>query len=125
VISLSFNNSPPITLSISIIICGGIATTVQSCPRNTDDLLKDEVKHRKSLLRDIKLNEVTLILRTSCRIPNARSQGSTEETVESVQLWKEVLNLGRSGRDTWSIHELHITDLEHIIGVNPSLWGHG
>jgi hypothetical protein len=64
------------------------------------------------LILDIKLNEVPLILRTSCHIPNVRSQGSMEETVESVQLWKEVLDLGRSGHDTWSIHELHLIKLE-------------
>jgi hypothetical protein len=103
----------------------GIPTTAESCLRNADDLLKDEVKHEKALLLDIKLNEVPLILRTSCRIPNVRSQGSTEETVESVKLWKEVSDLGRSGHCTWSIHELHLIELEHIIGVNHSLWQHG
>jgi hypothetical protein len=87
--------------------------------------LKDEVKHREGLLLDIKLNEVPLIPRISCRIPNARSQGSTEETMESVQLWKEVLDLGRSDHCTWGIHKLHLVELEHIIGMNPSLWQHG
>jgi hypothetical protein len=31
----------------------GTPTTAESCPGNTDDLLKDEVKHRKVLLLDI------------------------------------------------------------------------
>jgi hypothetical protein len=103
---------------MGIIICGAY-------PGNVDDLLKDEVKHQEALLLDIKLNEVPLILRISCRIPNARSQGSTEEMVESVQLWKEVPDLGRSGHYTWSIPELHLIKLEHIVGVNPSLRRYG
>jgi hypothetical protein len=100
VFSWSFMNSLPVTISIRIIICGGIPTTAESYPRNTDDLLKHEVKHWEGILLDIELDEVPLILRVSSSISNARSQGGTKETVKSVQLWKKVSDFGRSGHCT-------------------------
>jgi hypothetical protein len=86
----------------------GISTTVKSCPRNADDLMKHEVKNLKRLLLDIELDGVPLKLKTSCTISNAWSQSSTEKAVNSVQLWKKVSDLGRTCHCTRCIHKLHL-----------------
>jgi hypothetical protein len=71
----------------------GIPTTVKSCPWDTDDLMKYVVKHRELLLLHIELDKVPLILRTSGGVSNPGSQGRTEKSVNSVQLWPEVQHL--------------------------------
>jgi hypothetical protein len=98
---------------------------MKSSPRNDDDLLENEVKNRKGLLLDIEMDEVPLILETSCGISNLRNQGSTEEAVKGEQLWQEVLDLRRTCLGARSIHELHFLQLEYIIGMNPRLRLHG
>jgi hypothetical protein len=47
-----------------------------------------------------------------------------EKSVKGVQLWPEVQHLGQMSLCTWSIHELHLIQLEHSKSVNPSLWWH-
>jgi hypothetical protein len=45
--------------------------------------------------------------------------------VESKQLWQEVLDLRWTCLGSWSIHNQHIIQLEHIVSVNLRLWLHG
>jgi hypothetical protein len=121
VISWSFRNSILNTFSIIIMICGAYP----HLQRAVLEMLKNEVKNWKGLLLDIELDKVPLILRTSCGISNARSQGGMEEAVKGKQLWQEVLDLWQTSLGARSVHKLHFLQHEHIIGVNPSLWFDG
>jgi hypothetical protein len=78
----------------------GISTTVESYPRDADNLLKHIVKHRELLLLDIELNQISLVLRTSGGISNPGGQSSTEKVVKSVQLWQKVQHLGQMSLST-------------------------
>jgi hypothetical protein len=68
----------------------GIPTTTECCPRDTDYLLNHVVKYWEPLFLNREMNKVLLVLRTSGRVSNPRSQSSTEKVVKSVQLWKKV-----------------------------------
>jgi hypothetical protein len=103
----------------------GIPTAAKDIPGDADNLGQHEGEHVEGLLLDIELDEVPLILRTSCSISNPQSQCSTEEAVKSVKLWKEILDLGWMSLDTWSIYKLHLIQLEHFKSVNLSLWLYG
>jgi hypothetical protein len=48
-----------------------------------------------------------------------------EKAVKDEQLWQEVLDLRQMCLGARSIQELHFLQLDHIIGMNPSLWLHG
>jgi hypothetical protein len=51
----------------------GVPRAMKSSPRNDDDLLENEVENKKGLLLDIEMDDVPLILETSCGISNLRS----------------------------------------------------
>jgi hypothetical protein len=90
-----------------------------------DDLAQDVVKDVEwlLLLLNIVEDEVPLVLRTSNGISNVRSHSSTEEAMETVEIWQEVLSRRRVGDDSRSVHEEHLLLAQSPISVDLSLHG--
>jgi hypothetical protein len=90
-----------------------------------DDLAQDVVKDVEwlLLLLNIVEDEVPLVLRTSNGISNVRSHSSTEEAMEAVEIWQEVLSRRRVGDDSRSVHEEHLLLAQSPISVDLSLHG--